>query len=140
MGMYRDWARHADAIFYEYEENRKKLEQMTEDAIYGSKTYGNTPVSGGYRGDPVLRSVEALSAERIEMLRKEVSAVDRVCSRMCRGKEFSRGMLVLNFFEGMCIERLDAPAMAEKLGVSVKTVKRLKKTARMLLAAELGWE
>lgn len=134
---YIDWRVHADAIFYGYRMSKLRLEKALREAALSSRFLSDAPVTGGGSGDPVLQSVLLLDNPRIQAMEKEVKAVEWVYSQISSKTNGENWLLFMNELYNKHRTMTDA---ADAVNVSLRTAKRWKKAAGLLLARKLGWE
>ncbi len=133
MSQYQKWRGHAELVLENYRRNQKWLWEIETDAIYGTSG-SEGPSRSSDISDPTNRAAMQLLNARVQQVRREVEAVDRV-RRQVRDRPELAELMDMVWLERRC--RLYQAA--ELMGLSYRTVIRHKRRLCNMLAHELGW-
>lgn len=133
MSRYQKWRGHAEMVLEGYHKNRRWLKEVEAEAISGSNREPGLP-RGFDVSDPTQAAALRLLQARVQQVRQEVAAVERV-RRQIRDKAVLSALMDMVWMDQHC--RLYQAA--ELLDISYRTAVRLKKKICILLARELGW-
>lgn len=133
MGYYQKWRGHAEIVLEDYHYNRTWLKRTQNTAIYGNDKEPGT-VRGSDVSDPTQRAAMQLLNARVQQVRREVRAVEKVHKDIQHNEQLTE-LMDLVWMNRRC--RLHEAA--ELLGVSYRTAIRYKKIICTMLARELGW-
>lgn len=133
MSQYQKWRGHAEIVLEDYHRNRRWLRDMETNIIYGNKKEPGIP-RGSEVSDPTMSAAVHLLNSRIQQVRREVDAVERVQRHLPKyGPLYA--LMNLVWLERRC----KLYQAAELLDMSYRTAIRHKKVICTLLARELGW-
>ena len=133
MSQYQKWRGHAEIVLEDYHHNRKWLKQIENTAIFGNDRETGLPRSSDVP-DPTNKAAMQLLNSRVQQVRREVNAVEKVRKDIVRDEQLTE-LMNLVWIDRRC--RLYQAA--ELMGVSYRTVIRYKRIICTMLARELGW-
>lgn len=133
MSSYQKWRGHAELVLENYRCNRRWLKDVESVAIYGSG-HSEETIRSSDVPDPTNRAAMQLLDARVQQVRQEIEAVDRV-RRQVRDRQELAELMDMVWLERRC--RLYQAA--ELMGLSYRTAIRYKRKLCHMLARELGW-
>ncbi len=133
-----NWRRKAKEVLYNYTTNLLLIAQLEKDVIYGQPCERDHRYRRGGISNPTMMKAQRLDSKRLNCLRREVAAVDKLLDSLRTERRIDakrRALLELVYFRGSH----SLLGASVRLEVSERTAKRWNTQAVEFVARELGW-